>query len=121
MTVFQGKDGAIAGAASVNSLRGGARITHVCPPIMRFQSGYLIQVAPTAAADDPYLVGPLLASSTPALDDLGYGELQIETQPLKPDDKPLYLMAADPTCTHATTSCQTDRWLRRCGTRPPTT
>jgi hypothetical protein len=96
MTVFEGKDGPILGAARVNLYAADIDDAGSCPPASRFQSGYLVRLDPASVAEDPFLVGPLLSNPPPALSALGYGELYVETGPRNVEDKPLYLMAADP-------------------------
>jgi hypothetical protein len=96
MTVFEGKDGSVLGAARVNLYAADIDDHGQCPLVSRFQSAYLVRLDPASVAEDPFLVGPLLSNLPPALSALGYGELYVETKPRNLEDKPLYLMAADP-------------------------
>ncbi|MGD0115113.1 MAG: hypothetical protein ABSC13_03805 [Dehalococcoidia bacterium] len=102
MTVFQGKDGPIAGAASVNFYAAGPESRMSCSPVTRFQSGYLVRLPAATAAPGGKVAGPLLASSSPALSALGFDRLYVagssDPADLPPDFEavtPLYLMAAD--------------------------
>ena len=96
MTVFQGKEGPILGSARVNFYAAETGDAGECPLVSRFQSAYLVRLDPASVVEDQFLVGPLLSNPPPALSALGYGELYVETQPRNLEDKPLYLMAADP-------------------------
>ncbi len=102
MTVFQGKDGPIAGAASVNFYAAEPDSRMSCSPVTRFQSGYLVRLPASTAAPGGRVAGPLLASPSPALSALGFDRLYVagSSDPADlPSDfeavTPLYLMAAD--------------------------